>query len=217
MAKNDNKNFSLPTIKDLEIYFDLIKKKDISELEIETDQIRIKIVSENKNIKFSTQQTASEIINHSQSAELNNQNNKDTFEVNEGDTLTVLNSNPKLIVNNDYDPDNLVSDFTAVLNIPPIYGDLKLLGIRGAFQYIHECNDETCKKSDIRQKNSLLHKASLIGIMNITINNLEEEFKESNELDKIKVNQTIECFLERVESAKGELIVSYSKAKRMKG
>ena len=44
MAKNDNKNFSLPTIKDLEIYFDLIKKKDISELEIETDQIRIKIV-----------------------------------------------------------------------------------------------------------------------------------------------------------------------------
>ena len=73
MAKNDNKNFSLPTIKDLEIYFDLIKKKDISELEIETDQIRIKIVSENKNIKFSTQQTASEIINHSQSAELNNQ------------------------------------------------------------------------------------------------------------------------------------------------
>ena len=81
MAKNDNKNFSLPTIKDLEIYFDLIKKKDISELEIETDQIRIKIVSENKNIKFSTQQTTSEIINHSQSGELNNQNNKDTFEV----------------------------------------------------------------------------------------------------------------------------------------
>ena len=81
MAKNDNKNFSLPTVKDLEIYFDLIKKKDISELEIETDQIRIKIVSENKNIKFSTQQSASEIINHSQSAELNNQNHKDTFEV----------------------------------------------------------------------------------------------------------------------------------------
>ena len=52
MAKNDNKNFSLPTIKDLEIYFDLIKKKNISELEIETDQIRIKIVGENKNTKF---------------------------------------------------------------------------------------------------------------------------------------------------------------------
>ena len=81
MAKNDNKNFSLPTIKDLEIYFDLIKKKDIAELEIETDQIRIKIVSENKNIKFSTQPTTSEIINHSQSAELNSQNNEDTFEV----------------------------------------------------------------------------------------------------------------------------------------
>ena len=52
MAKDDNKNFSLPTIKDLEIYFDLIKKKDITELEIETDQIRIKIVSENKNINL---------------------------------------------------------------------------------------------------------------------------------------------------------------------
>ena len=77
MAKNDNKNFSLPTIKDLEIYFDLIKKKDISELEIETDQIRIKIVSENKNIKFSTKQTASEIINHSQSTELTI--HKDTY------------------------------------------------------------------------------------------------------------------------------------------
>ena len=60
---------------------DLVSESDISELEIETDQIRIRIVSENKNIKFSTQQTASEIINHSQSAELNDQNNKDTFEV----------------------------------------------------------------------------------------------------------------------------------------
>ena len=39
MAKNDNKNFSLPTIKDLEIYIDLIKKKDISELEIEKYKI----------------------------------------------------------------------------------------------------------------------------------------------------------------------------------
>ena len=52
--------YFIAKIKDLEIYFDLIKKKNISELEIETDQIRIKIVSENKNIKFSTQQTASE-------------------------------------------------------------------------------------------------------------------------------------------------------------
>ena len=43
-----------------------------------------------------------------------------------------------------------------------------------------------------------------------------EEFRENNELDKIKVNQTIEVFLERVESAKGELIVSYSKSKRLK-
>ena len=85
MAKDDNKNVSLPNslpkVKDLEIYFDLIKKKNISELEIETDQIRIKIVNENKNTKFSTQQSIQEIINNSQSTELNNQNNKDNFEV----------------------------------------------------------------------------------------------------------------------------------------
>ena len=77
MVKNDNKSVSLPKVKDLEIYFDLIKKKNISELEIETDQIRIKIVSENKNTKFSTQQSIQEIINNRQSTELNNQNNKD--------------------------------------------------------------------------------------------------------------------------------------------
>ena len=81
MTKNDNKNVSLPKVKDLEIYFDLIKKNNISELEIENDQIRIKIVSENKNTKFSTQQSIQEIINNKQSTELNNQNNKDNFEV----------------------------------------------------------------------------------------------------------------------------------------
>ena len=42
---------------------------------------------------------------------------KDTFYVNEGDTLTVLNSNPNLIINNDLDPDNTVADFSAQLAI----------------------------------------------------------------------------------------------------
>ena len=80
MAKDDN-NISLPKVKDLEIYLDLIKKKNIAELEIKTDQIKIRIVSEYKNIKFSTQESTSEITSNSQSAELNNKNNKDTFEV----------------------------------------------------------------------------------------------------------------------------------------
>ena len=60
---------------------------------------------------------------------------------------------------------------------------------------IHECNDETCKKSDIRQKNSLLHKACLIGIMNITINNIEEDFKESDAFEVINHNKLIMDFM----------------------
>jgi|TARA_B110000444_G_scaffold260648_1_gene308460 small subunit ribosomal protein S1 len=43
-----------------------------------------------------------------------------------------------------------------------------------------------------------------------------EEFKETNELEKLKVGSTVEVYLERIESYKGEIIVSYSKAKRMK-
>ena len=70
---------------------------------------------------------------------------KDTFYVNEGDTLTVLSSNPKLIINNDIDPDNLTSELTAQLRIPPSYNDnskgIFQLGLNGAFRYIHDCND----------------------------------------------------------------------------
>ena len=69
---------------------------------------------------------------------------QDTFYVNEGDTLTVLNSDPNLIINNDIDPDNTVSDFTAQLSIPTLYnaaGTTFLLGSKGAFQYIHGCNN----------------------------------------------------------------------------
>ena len=46
---------------------------------------------------------------------------KDTFYVNEGDTLTVLNSDVDLIINNDIDPDNLTSELSAQLMIPPLY------------------------------------------------------------------------------------------------
>ena len=70
---------------------------------------------------------------------------KDTFYVNEGDTLTVLSSNPKLIINNDIDPDNLTSELTTQLRIPPSYNDnskgIFQLGLNGAFRYIHDCND----------------------------------------------------------------------------
>ncbi len=43
-----------------------------------------------------------------------------------------------------------------------------------------------------------------------------EEFKENQELDKIKVGSQIEVYLERIESFKGEIIVSRDKARKMK-
>ena len=70
---------------------------------------------------------------------------QDTFYVNEGDTLTVLNSDSLLIVKNDIDPDNPNSDLRAVLTIPPFWnaGGIFSIGNRGAFQYIHGCNNAT--------------------------------------------------------------------------
>ena len=43
-----------------------------------------------------------------------------------------------------------------------------------------------------------------------------EEFKENNELDKLKVGSTIDVYLERIESFKGEIIISREKARKMK-
>ncbi len=43
-----------------------------------------------------------------------------------------------------------------------------------------------------------------------------EEFKENQELDKIKVGSQIEVYLERIESFKGEIVVSRDKARKMK-
>ena len=42
-----------------------------------------------------------------------------------------------------------------------------------------------------------------------------EEFKNDNELEKIKVGSVIEVYLERIESFKGEIIISREKARRM--
>ena len=68
---------------------------------------------------------------------------QDTFYVNEGDTLTVLNTDSLLIVKNDIDPDNPNSDLRAVLTIPPFWsaGGVFSIGNRGAFEYIHGCNN----------------------------------------------------------------------------
>ena len=42
-----------------------------------------------------------------------------------------------------------------------------------------------------------------------------EEFKHSNELEKLKVGSVIEVYLERIESFKGEIVISREKAKRI--
>ena len=43
-----------------------------------------------------------------------------------------------------------------------------------------------------------------------------EEFKNDEELSKLKVGSKIEIFLERIESFKGEIIISRDKARKMK-
>ena len=42
-----------------------------------------------------------------------------------------------------------------------------------------------------------------------------EEFKNNDELNNLKVGQTIDVFLERIESFKGEIIISRDKARRI--
>ena len=42
-----------------------------------------------------------------------------------------------------------------------------------------------------------------------------EEFKNDNELEKLKVGSVIEVYLERIESFKGEIIISREKARRI--
>ena len=43
-----------------------------------------------------------------------------------------------------------------------------------------------------------------------------EEFKNSNELENLKVGSSIDVYLERIESFKGEIIISRDKARKMK-
>ena len=43
-----------------------------------------------------------------------------------------------------------------------------------------------------------------------------EEFKNDDELSKLKVGSTIDVYLDRIESFKGEIIISRDKARKMK-
>ena len=43
-----------------------------------------------------------------------------------------------------------------------------------------------------------------------------EEFQNDNELEKLKVGSQIDVYLERIESFKGEIIISRDKARKMK-
>ena len=43
-----------------------------------------------------------------------------------------------------------------------------------------------------------------------------EEFKDNNEIEKLKIGSQIEVYLERIESFKGEIIISRDKARKMK-
>ena len=43
-----------------------------------------------------------------------------------------------------------------------------------------------------------------------------DEFKNDDELSKLKVGSTIDVFLEKIENFKGEIIISRDKARKMK-
>jgi len=59
---NDGKAFSLPNVKELEPYCDLMKKREISEIEIETDQIRVRLVS--CDLNNGPQKQILNVVNH---------------------------------------------------------------------------------------------------------------------------------------------------------
>ena len=52
---NKTKKFSLPELKELEIYCDLMNEKKIAELEIETDEIKLRLVTQNSKNTFQNQ------------------------------------------------------------------------------------------------------------------------------------------------------------------
>ena len=59
---NDGKAFSLPNVKELGPYCDLMKKREISEIEIETDQIRVRLIS--CDLNNGPQKQILNVVNH---------------------------------------------------------------------------------------------------------------------------------------------------------
>ncbi len=72
---NDKKVYSLPDLKKIETYCDLMNNKKLTEIEIETDEIRIRIVSETKNNNI--QYPSISTINHDQM--FSSKNDSDNF------------------------------------------------------------------------------------------------------------------------------------------
>ena len=97
---------------------------------------------------------------------------KDTFYVNEQDTLIVTLLDPDLIINNDTDIDNPLVDLSAVIHIPPIHhAGIFTLGNKGQFEYIHDCNDSDNEDYIIYyvndgDLNSLIADTAIIYILN---------------------------------------------------
>ena len=97
---------------------------------------------------------------------------KDTFYVNEQDTLIVTLLDSDLIINNDIDIDNPLVDLSAVIDIPPIHhAGIFTLGNKGQFEYIHDCNDSDHEDSTTYYVNdgtlnSLVSDTAIIYIVN---------------------------------------------------
>tara|TARA_B100001029_G_C15051347_1_gene450948 strand:+ start:404 stop:2143 length:1740 start_codon:yes stop_codon:yes gene_type:complete len=85
--------------------------------------------------------------------------------------------------------------------------------------------EESFKKNSLKEGTIIKAKVSEIGkkfvLCEVPGSKFEgviptEEFRIAKELDKLKVNSEIEIFLERIESYKNEMVVSFEKAKRMR-
>ena len=84
--------------------------------------------------------------------------------------------------------------------------------------------EESFKKNSIKESTIIKAKVSEIGkkfvLCEIPGSKFEgsiatEEFKSAKELDNLKVGSNIDVFLEKIESYKGEIVVSREKARRM--
>ena len=89
MNKNNKpQNFSLPSLKELESYCDLMNKKKLGLLHIETDEIKLKLVHQNNS--YNLQKQPSNIVNNDNpvSSEIKNNDVK---------TLDKINTNGDII------------------------------------------------------------------------------------------------------------------------